>query len=267
MLRLKDVEVVYDGAVLVLKGISVTAEARCITTLIGANGAGKTTTLKAISGLLHGERGEVTRGTIELNGERIDRMAPYEVVARGIVQVFEGRRVFASLSVEENLLVGGHIERRTARVREAIEQVYDFFPRLKERHRQDAGYLSGGEQQMLAIGRALVSNPAVILLDEPSLGLAPLIVEDIFRIIVRLRDELGCTVLLVEQNAALALEIADHGYVMENGRIALAGPARGLRENRDVKEFYLGLNRVGARASYQDGRAQRRRRSWLTADH
>jgi branched-chain amino acid transport system ATP-binding protein len=263
VLRVNDIEVVYDNAVLVLKGISVAVDKGCITAVLGANGAGKTTTLKAISGLLYGERGALTRGTIELDGERIDRLAPHEVVMRGVVQVFEGRRVFANLSVEDNLLVGGHVERRLARVRETIEQVYGLFPRLKERRRQDAGYLSGGEQQMLAIGRALVSGPKVILLDEPSLGLAPLVAAEIFRTIVRLKEELGMTVLLVEQNAAMALDIADAGYVMETGRIMLQGPVAELRENAAVREFYLGLNESGARRSYREARSAARRRRWL----
>ncbi len=213
-----DIEVVYDGVMLVLKGVSLTAAQGQITTLLGANGAGKTTTLKAISGLLHAERGQITKGSIEFNGERLDRLAPHDVVARGITQVFEGRRVFENLTVEENLVVGGHIQASLQRVRQGIDLVFEYFPILKERRRQHAGYLSGGEQQMLAIGRALVSEPKVILLDEPSLGLAPLIVESIFGIIRRLKEERGQTVLLVEQNAALALDLADHGYVMENGR-------------------------------------------------
>ena len=260
MLSLTDIEVVYDSVVLVLRGVSLTAAEGRITTLLGANGAGKTTTLKAISGLLHAERGQITKGSIEFNGERLDRLAPHDVVARGITQVFEGRRVFENLTVEENLVVGGHTQASLQRVRQGIDLVFEYFPILKERRRQHAGYLSGGEQQMLAIGRALVSEPKVILLDEPSLGLAPLIVESIFGIIRRLKEERGQTVLLVEQNAALALDLADHGYVMENGRVVLEGPAASLRENSDIKEFYLGLNEVGARRSYRDARQHRRRR-------
>lgn len=260
MLTLNDVEVVYDGVILVLRGVSLAVPDGKITTVLGANGAGKTTTLKAISGLLHAERGQVTKGSIEFDGERLDRLAPHDIVARGITQVFEGRRVFENLTVEENLVVGGHTQRSMQRVRDGIDLVFSYFPILKERRRQHAGYLSGGEQQMLAIGRALVSEPKVILLDEPSLGLAPLIVESIFGIIQRLKNERRQTVMLVEQNAALALEVADEGYVMENGRIVLQGAAAALRENREVREFYLGLNEVGTRRSYRDARRHRRRR-------
>jgi len=262
MLTLSNLEVAYDSVILVLRGISLVAKAGEITTLLGANGAGKTTTLKAISSLLHAERGEITKGAIELDAERIDRLPPHDIVRRGIVQVFEGRRVFVNLTVEENLVVGGHTQRSMQAVRRGIDLAFEFFPILKERRRQQAGYLSGGEQQMLAIGRALMSEPKVMLLDEPSLGLAPQVVEDIFRIIVRLKQEQDLTVLLVEQNAAIALEVADQGYVMETGRIVLQGPASALRENPEVKEFYLGLNEVGARRSYRDIRHGRRRRHW-----
>jgi branched-chain amino acid transport system ATP-binding protein len=260
MLTLSNIEVVYDGVILVLKGISLTVARGRITTLLGANGAGKTTTLKAISGLLHAERGQVTKGSIELDGARIDRLPPHDIVGRGITQVFEGRRVFANLTIEENLIVGAHIERSMQRVRHGIDLVFEYFPILRERRAQRAGYLSGGEQQMLAIARALMATPKVILLDEPSLGLAPLIVENIFSIIVRLKEERGQTVLLVEQNAALALQFSDHGYVMENGRIVLDAPAAELRENPEIREFYLGLNEVGGRRSYRDARHHRRRR-------
>src|SRR6266852_5237901 len=264
MLALNNIEVVYDGVILVLKGVSLNAEEGHITTLLGANGAGKTTTLKAISGLLQTERGEVTKGSVELDGERLDRLPPHDVVKRGVVQVFEGRRVFENLTIEENLVAGGHMQNDLKRVRDGIERVYELFPPLRERRRHQAGYLSGGEQQMLVIGRALMSDPKVILLDEPSLGLAPLLVEEIFGIIRRLRDERSLTVLLVEQNAAMALDIADHGYVMENGRIVLEGPAEALRQNSDIKEFYLGLNEVGARKSYRDTKHYRRRKRWLS---
>jgi branched-chain amino acid transport system ATP-binding protein len=264
MLALNNIEVVYDGVILVLKGVSLFAEEGHITTLLGANGAGKTTTLKAISGLLHTERGQVTKGSVELDGERLDRMQPYDVVKRGIAQVFEGRRVFENLTVEENLVAGAHSRSDKGEIRTSTERVFASFPVLKERRNQTAGYLSGGEQQMLVIGRALMSNPKVILLDEPSLGLAPMVIEEIFGVIRRLKDEQKLTVLLVEQNAALALDIADHGYVMENGRIVLEGAAESLRENSDIREFYLGLNETGARKSYRDTKNYRRRKRWLS---
>jgi branched-chain amino acid transport system ATP-binding protein len=265
MLQLTDVSVVYDGAILVLKGVSLTADTGRITAVLGANGAGKTTTLKAISGLLYDERGEITHGSITLDGELLNGRHAHEVVARGVVQVFEGRRVFANLTVEENLMVGAHTRPSREQARGTMEQVFDLFPRLRERHRQDAGYLSGGEQQMLAIGRALMSEPRVILLDEPSLGLAPQIIADIFRVILRLKQERNLTVLLVEQNASIALEVADDAYVMETGRIVLQGPAATLRENPEVRELYLGVNEAGTRRSYRDMRGMRRRRHWAAA--
>src|SRR6266513_1773960 len=264
MLALNNIEVVYDGVILVLKGVSLNAEEGHITTLLGANGAGKTTTLKAISGLLHTERGEVTKGNVELDGKRLDRLLPFDVVKRGVVQVFEGRRVFENLTVDENLLAGAHSRSNSADVKAGIERVYASFPVLKERRHQSAGYLSGGEQQMLVIGRALMSDPRVILLDEPSLGLAPMLVEEIFQIVQRLNREQQLTVLLVEQNAAQALAIADHGYVMETGRIVLGGSAEQLRDNADIKEFYLGLTEVGARKSYRDVKHYKRRKRWLS---
>jgi len=264
VLALNNIEVVYDGVILVLKGVSLIAEEGRITTLLGANGAGKTTTLKAISGLLRSERGEVTKGTVELDGDRLDRLPPHDVVRRGVAQVFEGRRVFENLTVEENLVAGAHIRRDFSHVQQAIDGIFDTFPVLKERRHQASGYLSGGEQQMLVIGRALMSDPKVILLDEPSLGLAPMLVAEIFGIVRRLREERGLTVLLVEQNAALALDIADHGYVMENGRIVLEGPAETLRQNSDIKEFYLGLNEAGGRKSYRDLKHYKRRKRWLS---
>ncbi len=264
MLSLNNIEVIYDGVILVLKGVSLDVRESAITTLLGANGAGKTTTLKAISGVLRTERGDVTKGSIELAGQRIDGLRAYEVVQRGVAQVFEGRRVFEHLTTEENLVAGAHIERERRRVAEGIERVYQYFPRLKERRGVQAGYLSGGEQQMLAIGRALMSHPRLILLDEPSLGLAPMLVEEIFSIVQRLNQEEKLTVLLVEQNATLALAIADHGYVMENGRIVLEGAGAALRENADIKEFYLGLTEVGARKSYRDVKHYKRRKRWLS---
>jgi branched-chain amino acid transport system ATP-binding protein len=263
-LSLNNVEVIYDGVILVLKGVSLNVREGGVTTLLGANGAGKTTTLKAISGLLRSERGDVTKGSIEFKGERIDRLPPHAVVRRGIVQVFEGRRVFEHLTTEENLIAGAHIQTDRARVAAGIERVYGYFPRLKERRRVQAGYLSGGEQQMLVIGRALMAGPHVMLLDEPSLGLAPMLVEEIFAIVQQLNRQEKLTVLLVEQNAALALTIAEHGYVMENGRIVLDGTAAALTQNADIKEFYLGLTEVGARRSYRDVKHYKRRKRWLS---
>jgi branched-chain amino acid transport system ATP-binding protein len=264
VLNLNNIEVIYDGVILVLKGVSLRVREGGITTLLGANGAGKTTTLKAISGLLRSERGEITKGSIELAGEPIDRLPPHQVVKRGVVQVFEGRRVFEHLTTQENLIAGAHVQTDRQRVHEGMERVYEYFPRLRERRHVQAGYLSGGEQQMLVIGRALMSGPRVVLLDEPSLGLAPMLVEEIFEIIQRLNQQERLTVLLVEQNAALALTIAEHGYVMETGRIVLEGSAAALRENADIKEFYLGLTEVGARKSYRDVKHYKRRKRWLS---
>ena len=240
MLTLNNIEVIYDGVILVLKGVSLDVREGGITTLLGANGAGKTTTLKAISGLLRSERGEVTKGAIELNGERIDRLPPHAVVRRGVVQVFEGRRVFEHLTTEENLVAGGHVQADRGKLREGIERVYEYFPRLGDRRHVQSGYLSGGEQQMLVIGRALMSGPRVILLDEPSLGLAPMLVEEIFEIVQRMNRQERLTVLLVEQNATLALTIADHGYVMETGTIVLHDTTEQLRSSEEVRKAYLG---------------------------
>jgi branched-chain amino acid transport system ATP-binding protein len=264
MLTVNNIEVVYDRVILVLKGVSLAVAEGSITTLLGANGAGKTTTLRAISGLLRTERGEVTKGAIAFKSRRIDGMRAFEITALGIAQVFEGRRVFEHLSTEENLVAGGHVERDYRKVQEGIELVYGYFPRLKERRHQQAGYLSGGEQQMLVIGRALMSRPKLVLLDEPSLGLAPMLVEEIFGIVRRLVAKEGLSVLLVEQNAAMALTVAQHGYVMENGRIVLEGSAASLRANSDVREFYLGLNQLGARKSYRDAKHYKRRKRWLS---
>ena len=263
MLKLNNVEVIYDNVILVLKGISIEVPDGAITAVLGANGAGKTTTLKAISGLLRTERGEVTRGSIEFDDQRIDRRAPHEIVKLGIAQVFEGRRVFEHLTGEENLIAGGHVLGSKAKLRENIERVYSYFPLIAERRAVEAGYFSGGEQQMLSVARALMSDPRVILLDEPSLGLAPMIIEEILSIIQRLRKEQNVTFLLVEQNAALALEIADFGYVIENGSIVLQGPAAQLRENADIKEFYLGMSGDEKR-SFRDTKHYRRRKRWLT---
>jgi branched-chain amino acid transport system ATP-binding protein len=264
MLAINNIEVVYDGVILVLKGVSIDVREGGITTLLGANGAGKTTTLKAISGVLRSERGDVTKGTIQLGERRIDGMRAHEVTKLGLVQVFEGRRVFEHLTTEENLIAGGHTQKHSQSVKQGIDMVYSYFPRLRERRYQVSGYLSGGEQQMLAIGRALMSKPRVVLLDEPSLGLAPMLVEEIFGIVGRLVKQEKLSVLLVEQNAAMALAVADHGYVMENGRIVLEGPAAKLRDNSDIKEFYLGLNEGGARKSYHDTKHYKRRKRWLS---
>jgi branched-chain amino acid transport system ATP-binding protein len=264
MLAINNIEVVYDRVILVLRGVSLNVAAGSITTLLGANGAGKTTTLKAVSGVLRTERGEVTKGAITMEGKRIDGMRAFDLTKLGIAQVFEGRRVFEHLTTEENLVAGGHVHRDGARVRQGIELVYNYFPRLKERRAQQAGYLSGGEQQMLAIGRALMSSPKVVLLDEPSLGLAPMLVEEIFGIVQRLVAQERLAVLLVEQNATMALEVAEHGYVMESGRIVLEGSADALRKNSDIREFYLGLNEVGSRKSYRDVKHYKRRKRWLS---
>ena len=264
MLSINNIEVVYDRVILVLKGVSIDVREGGITAVLGANGAGKTTTLKAISGVLRSERDEVTKGTIQLGDRRIDGMRAHEVTQLGLVQVFEGRRVFEHLTTEENLIAGGHVQKSGQSVKQGIDRVYTYFPRLRERRHQQSGYLSGGEQQMLAIGRALMSQPKVVLLDEPSLGLAPMLVEEIFAIVGRLVKEEKLSVLVVEQNAAIALTVADHGYVMENGRIVLEGPADKLRANSDIKEFYLGLNDGGARKSYHDTKHYKRRKRWLS---
>ena len=261
MLVLNNIEVIFDNVILVLKGISIEAKEGAITTILGANGAGKTTTLKGISGLLRPERGDVTRGNIEFNGERIDRLSAHEIVQKGIVQVFEGRQVFEHLTAEENLIAGGHIVSKAV-MRQNLEKVYEYFPRVYERRDVQAGYLSGGEQQILVIGRALMADPSVVLFDEPSLGLAPMIIEEIFGIIKRLNEQENLTVLLVEQNATLALDIAEYGYVMENGSIVLEGPAEALRENADIKEFYLGIS-SGEKKSFRDVKHYRRRKRWL----
>jgi branched-chain amino acid transport system ATP-binding protein len=264
MLKLNNVEVVYDRTVLVLRGVSFEVPKGQIVALLGSNGAGKSTTLKTISGILKPERGEVTAGTIEFNGVRIDHREPAEIVKMGIAQVMEGRRVFEHLTAEENLIAGAHTRTDRGQISKDLDLVNEYFPRLAERKGVKAGYLSGGEQQMLAIGRGLMSRPTLMLLDEPSLGLAPLLVEEIFDIVQRLNQQEGVTVLLVEQNAAMALTIAHHGYIMENGRIVLDGVAHMLRNNEDIKEFYLGLSEVGVRKSYRDVKHYRRRKRWLS---
>jgi branched-chain amino acid transport system ATP-binding protein len=264
MLSINNIEVLYDNVILVLKGVSLEVKEGAITTLLGANGAGKTTTLKAVSGVLRTERGNVTKGSITFEGKRIDGMRPFDVTRLGISQVFEGRRVFEHLTTEENLIAGAHLQRDARRIRSGIERAYTYFPTLKERRSQLSGYLSGGEQQMLAIGRALMSDPKIMLLDEPSLGLAPMLVEEIFGIVQRLVTQEKLAVLLVEQNATMALSVAEHGYVMETGRIVLEGSVAALRENSDIREFYLGLNEVGSRKSYRDVKHYKRRKRWLS---
>jgi branched-chain amino acid transport system ATP-binding protein len=262
MLRLNNVQVIYSDVILVLKGLSLEVAEGQIVALLGANGAGKTTTLKAISGLLKTEDGRVTDGSIELEGRRIDGLDPEVICRRGIVQVMEGRKVLETLTVEENLRIGGYTRRDPDGVQQDLGMIYDYFPVLVARRHQLAGYLSGGEQQMLVIGRALMARPKLLLLDEPSLGLAPLLVREIFDIIRKINDERGTTFLLVEQNAQIALRIADYGYIMENGRIVLDGPADKLRGNDDVREFYLGLSEAGRRKSFRNVKFYKRRKRW-----
>ena len=264
MLTLNNIEVIYDSIILVLKGVYLHVPEGRIVALLGSNGAGKSTTLKAISGLLKSERGEVTRGSIDFQGTRIDRRDPSTIVKLGLAQVFEGRRVFEHLNARENLIAGAHTNRDWRQVRDDVDRVLTYFPRLGERITVQSGYLSGGEQQMLAIGRGLMSRPKLLMLDEPSLGLAPMLVEEIFEILTRLRDQENVTILLVEQNASLALSIADEGYVLENGKIVLQGAAAELGENADIKEFYLGLSEAGARKSFRDVKHYRRRKRWLS---
>ena len=263
MLKLNNIEVVYSDVILVLRGVSLEVADGKIVALLGANGAGKTTTLKAISGLLRTELGQITHGSIELDGQRMERLGPEDIVQHGIVQVLEGRRLFAHLTVEENLVVGVLARRTGANLKSDLEVVYHYFPRLRDLRARTSGYLSGGEQQMLVIGRALMAHPKIMLLDEPSLGLAPLLVEEIFEIIKRINQQEKTSILLVEQIAQAALAIADYGYVMELGRVVLDGPAAELRANEDIKEFYLGLTQLGARKSYREVKHYKRRKRWL----
>ena len=262
-LVVNNIEVIYDHVILVLKGVSLEVPEGGIVALLGANGAGKTTTLKAISNLLGAERGEVTKGDIRFRGERIESLSPNDLVKRGVIQVMEGRHCFEHLTVEENLMTGSYTRTDgAAAVAESLEKVYHYFPRLKERRTSQAGYTSGGEQQMTAIGRALMANPNTILLDEPSMGLAPQLVEEIFEIVKTLNQKEGVSILLAEQNTMAALKYADYGYILENGRVVMDGDAEGLRENPDVKEFYLGLAGEG-RKSFRDVKHYRRRKRWL----
>jgi branched-chain amino acid transport system ATP-binding protein len=263
MLVLSNVEVMYGNVILVLKGVSFEIQDGHTVVLLGANGAGKTTTLKAISGLLYTETGEVTDGDIIFEGHTIKGVKPHRIVQKGIVQVQEGRRIFEHFTVEDELRVGAYVGSGGARLKEDLEKVYGYFPRLKILRRNTCGFLSGGEQQMLVIGRALITQPKLMLLDEPSLGLSPLLVEEIFNIIKRINEEEKTSILLVEQNAMASLEIAQYGYVMENGRIVMDGPADKLRDNEDIKEFYLGLSEVGKRKSYREIKHYKRRKRWL----
>ena len=262
MLKLNNIEVIYNNVILVLKGVSLQVPEGKI--VIGANGAGKTTTLKAISGVLLTELGEVTDGNIEFDEQRIDRLDPEEIVKLGIVQIMEGRRLFEHLTVEENLLTGAFSRKDSAGVKEDLGKIYGYFPKLGEMSRATSGYLSGGERQMLVMGRALMARPKVMLLDEPSLGLSPLLVKEIFRLVQQINEQEGVSILLVEQNARIALRLANYGYVMENGRIVLDGPAEKLEENEDIKEFYLGLSQKGKRKSYREVKHYKRRKRWLS---
>ena len=263
MLVVNNIEVIYDHVILVLKGVSLKVPRGGIVALLGANGAGKTTTLKAISNLLHAERGEVTKGSIVFDGAEVRARAPSDLVRRGCIQVMEGRHCFGHLSIEENLLTGAFTRRDgKAAIRADLDKVYGYFPRLAERRHAMAGYTSGGEQQMCAIGRALMSRPKMILLDEPSMGLAPQIIDEIFTIVQNLNEKEGVSFLLAEQNTHMALRLARYGYVLENGRVVLDGEAQALRENEDVKEFYLGIAE-GRRRSFREGKHYRRRKRWL----
>lgn len=263
LLQLNNVEVKYMDVILVLRGVSLQVERGSVVALLGNNGAGKTTTLKAISGLLKTEEGKVTDGTIEFEGKRIENGDPEKIARLGIIQVLEGRMVLEHLTVEENLRVGAYIAGNGARLKRDLDMVYGYFPLLKELRGQTSGYLSGGEQQMLVVGRALMPHPKLILLDEASLGLAPLLVQEIFGILKRINEEEKVSMLLVEQNARAALSLAQHGYVMENGRIVLDGTGENLRGNADIREFYMGLGAVGETKSYRDIKHYKRRKRWL----
>ena len=264
LLEVNNIEVIYNHVILVLKGVSLNVPKGGITALLGGNGAGKTTTLKAISNLLRSERGEVTKGSVKYRGKNVHDADPAELVRNGVIQVMEGRHCFEHLTVEENLLTGAYTRAdRGAKIQQDLEMVYTYFPRLKERRKSQAGYTSGGEQQMVAMGRALMSRPETILLDEPSMGLAPQLVEQIFEIVKTINEQEGVTFLLAEQNTNVALRYAHYGYILESGRVVMDGPAAELRENPDVKEFYLGMSDEG-RKSFRDVRSYRRRKRWLS---
>ncbi|MCW5631189.1 MAG: ABC transporter ATP-binding protein [Rhodoferax sp.] len=262
VLNVNGIEVIYNHVILVLKGVSLQVPNGRIVALLGGNGAGKTTTLRAISNLLRGERGEVTKGSIELRGERIENLSPADLVQRGVVQVMEGRHCFAHLTIEENLMTGAYTRTDKAEVARNLDKVYSYFPRLKTRRTSQAAYTSGGEQQMCAIGRALMASPSVVLLDEPSMGLAPQLVEEVFNIVRDLNSKEKVTFLLAEQNTNMALRYADYGYIMESGRVVMDGQAADLRDNEDVKEFYLGMG-GGERKSFKDVKSYKRRKRWL----
>ena len=262
VLNVNGIEVIYNHVILVLKGVSLQVQQGCIVAILGGNGAGKTTTLRAVSNLLQGERGAVTKGSIELRGERIENLSPADLVQRGVVQVMEGRHCFAHLTIEENLLTGAYTLKSKAEIAANLEKVYTFFPRLKTRRTSQAAYTSGGEQQMCAIGRALMASPTMVLLDEPSMGLAPQIVEEVFEIVKDLNQREKVTFLLAEQNTHMALKYSDYGYIMENGRVVMDGVAGELATNEDVKEFYLGIG-GGERKSFRDVKSYKRRKRWL----
>jgi len=262
VLNVNGIEVIYNHVILVLKGVSLQVREGSIVAILGGNGAGKTTTLRAISNLLQGERGEVTKGSIELRGERIENLSPADLVQRGVVQVMEGRHCFAHLTIEENLMTGSYTRTSKAEIAANLEKVYNYFPRLKTRRTSQAAYTSGGEQQMCAIGRALMANPSMVLLDEPSMGLAPQIVEEVFNIVKDLNTKEKVTFLLAEQNTNMALKYADYGYIMESGRVVMDGAASDLANNEDVKEFYLGVG-GGERKSFKDVKSYKRRKRWL----
>lgn len=264
ILSVNNIEVIYDHVILVLKGVSLEVPRGSIVALLGANGAGKSTTLKAVSNLLHSERGETTKGTIEFEGENIEKLSPPDLVKRGVIQVMEGRHCFEHLTIEENLLTGAYTrsDGRKA-IKESLEKVYSYFPKLAERSNSLAGYTSGGEQQMTVLGRALMADPKLMLLDEPSMGLAPMLVEEIFEIVKTLNEKEGVSILLAEQNTNIALSFSSFGYILENGRVVMEGEAHELRENEDVKEFYLGIAKEGERKNFRNSKHYRRRKRWL----